>query len=180
MTTANNKAHATHTRKDAAATARSAASTVRSGHASATKQTKQTKSDLRKQSKRVIGAYRDEVKAVRSQPTRPLYFALGVADRTVGAVKDIPSTLTPSSARKRVVATVRSVGDLAERAQRGYTHVAEDGESLVSRVRHQDSTKRVTKRAEDAVTHAKQAAKDVEKSVEAAVDAVRDASSTVG
>lgn len=180
MTTAATKSQATRTRKNAKATARSAASTVRNARATATKQSRAVTDDVSTQGKRVVGAYKAEVKAVAKQPTRPLYFALGVADRTVGAVKEIPSALTPSRTRQRVVATVKKAGDLAERAQRGYTEVAKDGEGLVASVRGQESTKEAVKLADRAGTRAKQAVKDVEKSAEAAVEAVQDAVTKIG
>lgn len=180
MTTAATKSQATRTRKNAKTTARSAASTVRNARTTAAKKGKAVTGDLSTQGKRVVDAYALEVKSVAKQPTRPLLFALGVADRTVGVVKELPSKLTPSHARQRVVATVRSAGDLAERAQRGYTEVAKDGESLVSRVRKQESTQEAIRLAERAQTRAKQSVKDVEKSVESAVDAVQDAAGKLG
>lgn len=179
MTTASTKAQATRTRKNAQATARSAASTVRNARSTAASRSKATTNQLNKETKRVTGAAKAEVEAVASQPTRPLYFALGVANRTVVAVKDLPSALSPARARQRVVARVKSVGDLAERAQQGYTEVAKDGEKLVAKVRRQESTQQAVKYAERAQANVERAGKNASKSADAAVEAVKDAAENV-
>lgn len=180
MTTATTKSQATRTRNNAKSTARSAASTVRNARTTATRQGREVRDDLGQQSKRVIRTARDEVNAVRSQPARPLWFALGLTDRTVGVVRDLPSGLTPSRTRQRVTRGARSVGDFTERARRNYSDVAKDGERLGNRIRRQESTQEATRLAERSQDRARLAVKDAEKSASAAVDATQESAGKFG
>lgn len=182
MTTASSKGQATKTRNNAKATARSAANTVRNVRGTAQARTKAVNGELSKHGKRVAGAAQAEVSAVASQPTRPLYFALGVADRTLATVREIPQRVlgTPAAARQRLVATVATAGDIAQKAQSEFTEVAKDGESLVASVRRQDSTQRAIRLVQRADRRGRSAVKDTEKAVAATVEAAADAASKLG
>lgn len=189
MTSTTTKSNATRTKNDAEKTARDARNTARSATKDAKGAARQaraqgaaTRKELLVQGRRVAGAAQAEVQAVAKQPTRPLMFALGVVDRTVEQVKELPAALrsAPFSLRDAVVDTAATAGDLAERAQRGYTDVAKDGESLVAAVRRQDSTQRALRLAERAQKRGSYALSDTEKAVEAVVDATAEAVSKLG
>lgn len=186
-TTTTNSAKKTST--DAKKTATDARRTVRSASKDVQSKARRTRTQAHKasegiatQGKRVVIAAQTEVQAVASQPQRPLLFALGMIDRTATGVKSLPQTLTtsPSRAREVVVDVAANIGDLAERAQRGYTEIAEDGESLVRKIRRQDSTQTAIKYAERAQSRGERAFKDTEKAVEAGAHAVEDALTKVG
>jgi hypothetical protein len=174
------------TKSNAKKTARSASATARSA---TTKTSTTTRREARKaergvvrHGRRVVGAAQAEVSAVASQPTRPLFFALGIADRTAAGVKALPGTVlqAPARTRARVVDAFATAGDLAERAQRGYTEVAQDGEKLVRAIRRQESTQQAVTYAERAQTRAERAVKDTEKAVEAGTEAAAEAVSKLG
>ena len=170
------------TKSNAKATATSAKKTVKSAGRSAKSTTRRTGTGVTTHTRRVVGAFQAEVNAVASQPTRPLFFTLGVVDRATAGVKALPSTLvsTPSRTRGRIVSVFSTAGDLAERAQRGYTEVAKDGEKLVAAVRRQDSTQRAVKLADRAQTRATSSVKDVEKAIEAGTEAAVEAVGKLG
>lgn len=174
------------TKSNAKATARSAGKTVTSAGRKASTTTKRESRRVEKgvttHTRRVVGAFQAEVNAVASQPTRPLFFTLGVVDRATAGVKALPSTLvsTPSRTRGRIVSVFSTAGDLAERAQRGYTEVAKDGERLVRAVRRQDSTQRAVTLADRAQTRAASSVKDVEKAIEAGTEAAVEAVGKLG
>jgi hypothetical protein len=191
------KNNAKTTAGTAKATARSASSTARSAtnqaKRSTTKATNTTRRQARKteqgvvkHSRRVVGAAQAEVSAVASQPTRPLFFTLGVVDRAVAGAKALPGTLTstvfnvPVRTRSAIVDVFATAGDLAENAQRGYTDIAKDGEKFVRAVRRQDSTQATVKYADRAQTRAGNAVKDVEKAVDSGAEAVVDAAGKLG
>ncbi len=194
MTTAT---QARATKSNAKATARSASATARSGADKATSTAKKATTKARREAKaterglsthtrRVVGAAQAEISAVAAQPTRPLYFALGVADRTVAGVRELPSTMStvvlgaPARTRARIVDVFATAGDVAERAQRGYTEVAQDGQKLVKAVRRQESTQEAVKYAERAGTRTRRAVLDAEKAVEAGAEAATEAVSKLG
>lgn len=170
------------TKSNAKATATSATKTATSAARTAKRQTKRTGDGVTTHTRRVVGAFQAEVNAVASQPTRPLFFTLGVVDRATAGVKALPSTLvsTPSRTRGRIVSVFSTAGDLAERAQRGYTEVAKDGEKLVAAVRRQDSTQRAVQLADRAQTRATSSVKDVEKAIEAGTEAAVEAVGKLG
>ena len=174
------------TKSNAKATATSAKKTVKSAGRSAKSTTRRTGTGVTTHTRRVVGAFQAEVNAVASQPTRPLFFTLGVVDRATAGVRALPSTLTssvvstPARTRDRVVSVFSTAGDLAERAQRGYTEVAKDGEKLVAAVRRQDSTQRAVKLADRAQTRATSSVKDVEKAIEAGTEAAVEAVGKLG
>jgi hypothetical protein len=191
------KANAKATTGNAKATARSASATARSAKNTAADTAKRTTSTTRRQarateqgvvthSRRVVSAAQAELEAVASQPTRPLFFTLGVVDRAAAGVRALPGTLTssvvavPERTRGRIVEVFASAGDLAERAQRGYTEVAKDGEKLVRAVRRQDSTQAAVKYADRAQTRASRAVSDAEKAVDAGTDAAAEAVKKLG
>lgn len=184
------KANAKSTTRSAAATARSASATTRRTTTKASKTTRRearkTERGVRAHSRRVVGAAQAEVSAVAAQPTRPLFFALGVVDRTAAGVRTVPSTLTsavteaPARTRARVVDVFATAGDLAERAQQSYTDLATGGEKLVRSVRRQDSTKRAVHLADRAQDRASRAIGDAEKAVDAGTDAAVEAVSKLG
>ena len=133
------KARATTTARSASATGRSAAATGRSAAKDAKRKTaparreaRRTEQGVVRHGRRVVGAAQAEVAAVARTPYRPALFALGLLDRTVAGVKELPSALTgaPTRTRERVVSVFATAGALAERAQQGYTEVAKDGEAL--------------------------------------------------
>ena len=179
------KANAKATARDASATARSAKNTAtsaaRTSTATPSREARRTEQGLGRHSRRVAGAAQAEVAAVAQQPTRPAYFALGLLDRTVATAKELPSTVTgtltgaPAALRTRVVSAAATVGDLAERAQTGYTEVAKDGESLVRAIARQDSTQRAQRLAERARRRGQFAVRDTEKAVEAGTEAATQA-----
>ena len=176
------KTRATRTKADATATAKSASNDVKRTSRSARAATDRTSREVLSQGRRVTSAAQAEVAAVAKQPTRPLMFALGLVDRSIATAKTVPAAVkgAPGAVRGRVVGTVTTVGDLAERAQRGYTEVAKDGESLVAAVRRQDSTQRAQRLAERAARRGRSAVRDTELAVEAAGDAVTEAVSKLG
>lgn len=174
-TTSNAKATATSAKKTVKSAGRKASTTTK-------RETRRTEKGVSTHTRRVVGAFQAEVNAVASQPTRPLFFTLGVVDRATAGVKALPSTLisTPSRTRGRIVGAFSTAGDLAERAQRGYTEVAKDGEKLVAAVRRQDSTQRAVKLADRAQTRATSSVKDVEKAIEAGTEAAVEAVGKLG
>lgn len=180
MTTTTTQAKKTAT--DAKATAKSASNTAQNKARRTRTQARKASEGVSTHSKRVVTAAQTEVKAVASEPTRPLKFAVGVLDRTVGNVKTLPSSLftSPTKAREAVVDLAASAGDFAEKAQRGYTEIAKDGESLIRRIRRQESTQQAIKLAERAQTRGERAFKDTEKAVEAGTEAVQDAFAKIG
>jgi len=198
MTTATK---ARDTKSNAKATARSASATARTGAKQATntakkatdtattkarREAKAAERGLSTHTRRVVGAAQAEISAVAAQPTRPLYFALGVADRTVAGVRELPGTMSnavlgaPARTRARLVDAFATAGDVAERAQRGYTEVAQDGQKLVKAVRRQESTQEAVKYAERAGTRTRRAVLDAEKAVEAGAEAATEAVSKLG
>jgi len=178
------------TTSNATATARSAADTARSGTRKATttvgREGKAAERGLSTQSRRVLQAAQAEVSAVASQPTRPLLFALGLADRTVAGVRSAPGAVgaaviqAPRRTRERLVGVVASVGDAAERSQRHYGEVAEDGQKLIRAIRRQESTQEAVKYAERAGKRAQRVVADVEKAVEAGTEAAAEAVNKLG
>ena len=188
MSTTTTKAKSTKT--NAKATARSASSTAKSAGSKAStttrREARRTEQGVTTHTRRVIGAAQAEVSAVASQPTRPLLFTLGVVDRATAGVRSLPSTLgstvvtAPSRTRGRIVDVFASAGDLAERAQRGYTEVAKDGEKLVRSVRRQESTQKAVKYADRAQTRAARSVQDAEKAIEAGTEAATEAVSKLG
>ena len=178
------------TKSNAKATATSAKKTVKSASRKASTTTKRetrravtgSSKGVTTHTRRVLGAFQAEANAVASQPTRPLFFTLGVVDRATAGVRALPSTLisTPARTRNRVVSVAATAGDLAERAQRGYTEVAKDGEKLVAAVRRQDSTQRAVTMADRAQTRAASSVKAAEQAIEAGTEAAVEAVSKLG
>lgn len=189
-TKSNAKATTASTASKAKATTRSATKTTKSAASKAStttrRETRKTEQGVVKHSRRVLGAAQAEVFAVASQPTRPLFFTLGVVDRATAGVRALPSTLSstvvtaPVRTRGRIVEAFATVGDLAERAQRGYTEVAKDGEKLVRSVRRQESTQKAVKFADRAQTRASRSVQDAEKAVEAGTEAAAEALGKLG
>ncbi len=173
------KTNAKKTAPSASATARSATTKTSSTRR---REARKAEQGVVRHGRRVVGAAQAEVSAVASQPTRPVYFALGIADRAAAGVKALPGTVVqvPARTRGRVVDVVATAGNLAERAQRGYTEVAQDGEKLVRAIRRQESTQQAVKYAERAQTRAERAVKDTEKAVEAGTEAAAQAVSELG
>ena len=182
----NTKANAKTTAGTAKATARSAKATARTATRKAStttrRQARKTEQGVLTHGRRIVGAAQAEVSAVAAQPTRPLYFTLGVVDRAVAGLRAVPSKVVqaPTATRESVVGAFATVGDLAERAQRGYTDVAVDGEKLVRSVRRQESTQEAKKYAERAQTRGTRAVRDTEKAVDAAAEATVQAVSKLG
>ena len=184
------KSNAKATTRSASTTARSAKSTAKSAtnRASTTtrRETRKAEQGVVRHGRRVVEAAQAEVSAVASQPTRPLLFTLGVVDRTVAGVKALPGTVTssvvsvPVRTRGRIVEVFATAGDLAERAQRGYTEVAKDGEKFVRAVRRQESTKAAVSYADRAQTRASRSVSDAEKAVEAGTEAAVQAAKKLG
>jgi hypothetical protein len=184
------KANAKSTARSASSTARSAKSTTKAATRRATtttrRQARQAEQGVLRHGRRVVGAAQAEVSAVASQPTRPLLFTLGVVDRAAAGVKALPGTVTstvisaPVRTRSRIVDVFATAGDLAERAQRGYTEVAKDGEKFVRAVRRQESTQAAKKFADRAQTRATRSVQDAEKAVEAGAEAAGQAVSKLG
>lgn len=178
------------TKSNAKATSRSASATAKSAKNTATtttrRETRETEQGVTRHTRRVLGAAQAEVNAVASQPTRPLFFALGVVDRATAGVRTAPTALTsnlvsaPARTRGRIVEVFSTAGDLAERAQRGYTEVAKDGEKLVRSIRRQESTQKAAKYADRAQTRAVRSVQDAEKAVEAGTEAAAQAVSKLG
>ena len=181
---------AKNTKTNAKATARSASKTAKSAtnKASTTtrRETRRTEQGVTTHTRRVIGAAQAEVSAVASQPTRPLFFTLGVVDRATATVRSLPTTVTssvltvPARTRSRIVDVFASAGDLAEKAQQGYTEVAKDGEKLVRAVRRQESTQKAVKYADRAQTRATRSVQDAEKALDNGADAAAEAVSKLG
>ena len=191
------KSNAKSTARSASTTARSAKTTARSAKnttkRSASNASTTTRREARKaeqgvvrHGRRVVEAAQAEVSAVASQPTRPLFFTLGVVDRAASTVKALPGTLTstvvsaPVRTRGRIVNVFATAGDLAERAQRGYTEVAKDGEKFVRAVRRQESTQKAVRYADRAQTRTSRAVQDAEKAVEFGTEAAGEAVSKLG
>jgi len=183
-------ASAKKTGTDAKTTVRSAAGTARTATRKATttarRETQAAERGLVVQGRRVLNAAQAEVSAVANQPTRPLFFALGVADRTVAGFRAAPGTVgtavleAPRRTRERLVDVVAGVGDLAERSQQQYTEVTKDGQKLVRAIRRQDSTQAAVNYAERAGKRAQSAVKDAEKAVESGVEAAGEAVNKLG
>lgn len=188
---------ASKTKSDAKTTARSASNTARSAANTASTGTRKATTTARREGKaiergftvhgrRVVQAAQAEVSAIAHQPTRPLFFALGVADRTAAGLRSAPGTVsstvleTPRRTRQRLVNVIATAGDVAERTQRQYGEVAKDGEKLVRAVRRQDSTKEAVHYAERAGKRAQRAVMDAEKAVEAGAEAASEAVSKLG
>lgn len=181
---------ASETAKSAGSTAKSASSTAKtaSDKAKSTtrRETRKTEQGVTTHTRRVVSAAQAEFSAVASQPTRPLLFALGVVDRATAGVRAVPSTLSttvvsvPARTRSRIVDVFATAGDVAEKAQRGYTEVAKDGAGLVRSIRRQDSTQRAVKFADRAQTRASRSVTDAEKAVEAGTEAAAEALSKLG
>ena len=184
------KANAKATGRSASTTAKSARSTTKTAtrKASATTRTeaRRTEQGVSTHTRRVVSAAQAELSAVASKPTRPLFFALGVVDRTTAGVRAVPSTLsnrvvsTPQRYRDGIVSLFATAGDLAERAQRGYTDVTRDGEKLVRAIRRQESTQAAVKYAERAQDRASRSVQDAEKAIEAGAEAASEAVSKLG
>ena len=191
------KANARTTKSNAKTTARSASTTARSAKnttkrtadnasTKARREARRTEQGVVRHGRRVVEAAQAEVSAVASQPTRPLFFTLGVVDRAASSVKALPSTLTstvvgaPVRTRGRIVNVFATAGDLAEKAQRGYTEVAKDGEKFVRAVRRQESTQKAVKYADRAQSRTSRAVSDAEKAVEFGTDAAGEAVSKLG
>jgi len=184
------KANAKTTARSASTTARSAKSTTKrtADNASATtrREARRTEQGVARHGRRVVEAAQAEVSAVAAQPTRPLLFTLGVVDRAAAGVKALPTTLTssvisaPVRTRGRIVNVFATAGDLAEKAQRGYTEVARDGERFVRAVRRQESTQRAVRYADRAQTRTSRAVRDAEKAVEAGTEAGTEAAGKLG
>ncbi len=189
--------NASTTAKSASTTAKTAADTAKSASATAQTATRQATATVRREAdkaergvtthtRRVIEAAQAEVSAVAAKPTRPLFFALGVVDRTTAGVRAVPSTLTnrvvstPQRYRDGIVSVFATAGDLAERAQRGYTDVTRDGEKLVRAIRRQESTQAAVKYADRAQTRASRSLSDAEKAVEAGAEAATEAVNKLG
>ena len=170
------------TARAAKTTAKDAGRTARTASRPARREARRTEQGVVRHSRRVIGAAQAEVAAVARTPYRPALFALGLLDRTVAGVKELPSSLVsaPTRTRDRVVSVFATAGDLAERAQQGYTEVAKDGEALVRSVRRLDSTQRAERYAERARKRGQGAVRDAEKAVEAAGEAAGEALSKLG
>lgn len=181
---------AKNTKSNAKATTRSATRTAKSATSTATRatrrETRRTEQGVTTHTRRVIGAAQAEVSAVASQPTRPLFFTLGVVDRATAGVRALPGTVgsavvtAPARTRSRIVDVFSTAGDLAERAQRGYTEVAKDGEKLVRAVRRQESTQKAVKYADRAQTRAARSVQDAEKALEAGTEAAAEAVGKLG
>ena len=184
------KANVKATADSASSTAKSASSTARTAtrKASATTRTeaRRTEQGVIKHTRRVVSAAQAELSAVASKPTRPLFFALGVVDRTTAGVRAVPSTIstrvltTPQRYRDGIVSLFATAGDLAERAQHGYTEVTRDGEKLVRAIRRQESTQTAVKYAERAQDRASRSLGDAEKAVEAGAEAAVEAVNKLG
>jgi hypothetical protein len=174
------------TKSNAKATARSASKTATSASATARRETRRTERGVTAHTRRVLGAAQAELSAVASQPTRPLLFTLGVVDRATAGVRALPGTVggsvvtAPSRTRERLVDVFATAGDLAERAQRGYTEVTKDGEKLVRSVRRQESTQQAVKYVDRAQTRAARSVQDAEKALEAGSEAAAEAVSKLG
>ena len=184
------KANAKTTKNDAKATARSATRTAKTATSTAStttrREARKTENGVTTHTRRVFGAAQAEVNAVASQPSRPLFFTLGVVDRATAGVRALPSTLTdrivtaPARTRGRIVDVFATAGDLAEKAQQGYTEVTKDGEKLVRAIRRQESTQEAVKYAERAQTRASRSLQDAEKAVGAGTEAAGEALSQLG
>ncbi len=180
------KAKAKTTKNDAASTARSASKTAKTATRKAStttrREARKTEQGVSTHTRRVFGAAQAELSAVASQPTRPLFFTLGVVDRATAGVRALPSTVVsvPTRTRGRIVDVFATAGDLAERAQRGYTDVTRDGEKLVRAVRRQDSTQSAVKFADRAQTRASRSVQDAEKAFEAGAEAAVEAVNKLG
>ncbi len=186
----NTKSNAKATTRSASKTASSATKTAqaatRKAAATTRRETAKAERGITTHTRRVIEAAQAEVSAVAAKPTRPLFFAVGVVDRTTAGVRAVPSTLTnrvvstPQRYRDGIVSVFATAGDLAERAQRGYTDVTRDGEKLVRAIRRQESTQAAVKYADRAQTRASRSISDVEKAVEAGAEAATEAVSKLG
>ncbi len=191
------KANAKSTARSASTTAKSASTTAKSATSTAKKasnkastttrrEARKTEVGVARHTRRVVEAAQAEVSAVASQPTRPLYFALGVVDRTTAGVRALPGALTgsvintPARTRDRIVTVFATAGDLAEKAQRGYTDVTVDGQKLVRAIRRQESTQTAVKYADRAAVRASRSLQDAEKAVEAGVEAAGEAAGKLG
>ena len=191
------KANAKTTARKGTSTARSASTTAKSAGRTAKTATNKTRATTRRQvnkteagvtkhTRRVVNAAQAEVAAVASQPTRPLFFTLGVVDRATATVRTLPTTVTssvisvPARTRSRIVDVFATAGDLAEKAQQGYTEVAKDGEKFVRSVRRQESTQKAVKYADRAQTRASRSVQDAEKALEAGTEAAAQAVSKLG
>jgi hypothetical protein len=170
------------TASNAKTTARSAQTTARTATRRPRREARRTELGIRKHTARVAAAAQAEVTAVAKTPYRPALFALGVLDRTVANVKELPSVVieTPTRTRERVVTLFATAGDLAEKAQQGYTEITKDGQALVRSVRRLDSAQRAERYAERAASRGKNAVKDAEKAVEAGTEAAGQALSKLG
>jgi hypothetical protein len=170
------------TARGAKSTARGAKSTARTATRPVRRETKRTEQGVSKHTRRVAAAAQAEVTAVANKPLRPALFTLGLVDRAVAGVKEVPSIVveTPTRARQRIVDVFATAGDLAEKAQQGYTEVTKDGEALVRAIRRQDSTLRAERLAERAAKRGKGAVRDAEKAVEAGTEAAGEALTKLG
>jgi hypothetical protein len=170
------------TANSAKSTARNAKTTARTASRPARREGKRTEQGVVKHTRRVAAAAQAEVNAVANKPLRPALFTLGLVDRAVAGVKEVPTFVveTPTRARQRIVTVFATAGDLAEKAQQGYTEVTKDGEALVRAIRRQDSTQRAERLAERATKRGKGAVRDAEKAVEAGTEAAGEALTKLG
>ncbi len=180
------KANAKRTTSSATSTARSAARdakrTTRSTTRPARREARRTEQGVVRHTHRVVSAAQAEVTAVAKTPYRPALFALGLVDRAVAGVKEVPSIVleAPTRTRQRVVSVFATAGDLAEKAQQEYTEVAQDGSALVRAIARQDSTQRAQRMAERARKRGQGAVRDTEKAVEAGTEAAGEALAKLG
>ena len=185
-TKSNAKATTRSASKTASSAGKTAQAATRKASATTRREARRTEQGVTTHARRIVSAAQAEFSAVASQPTRPLFFALGVVDRTTAGVRAVPSTLTnrvvstPQRYRDGIVGLFATAGDLAERAQRGYTDVTGDGEKLVRSIRRQESTQAAVKYADRAQTRASRSISDVEKAVEAGAEAATEAVSKLG
>ncbi|HVM26961.1 MAG TPA: hypothetical protein VM433_04720 [Mycobacteriales bacterium] len=170
------------TASSAKTTARNAKTTAKTASRPARREAGRAEQGVVKHSRRVAAAAQAEVTAVARTPYRPALFALGLVDRAVAGVKEVPSLVveTPTRARQRVVSVFATAGDLAEKAQQGYTEVAKDGSALVRAIGRQDSTQRAQRMAERARKRGQGAVRDTEKAVEAGTEAAGEALAKLG
>jgi len=185
-TKSNAKSTANEASKTASSATKTAKTATRKASTTARREARRTEQGVTTHARRVVSAAQAELSAVASKPTRPLFFALGVVDRTTAGVRAVPSTITnrvvstPQRYREGIVSLFATAGDLAERAQRGYTDVTGDGEKLVRSIRRQESTQAAVKYADRAQTRASRSISDVEKAVEAGAEAATEAVSKLG
>ncbi len=129
----------------------------------------------------------------KTDATKPLFAAFGIADLALEQVKDVPADVTAEAKKVQarladVPAQVKTLpeqvktftSELETRVTDAYAKLAVRGERLVTQIRRQPATEAAIAEGKEAVRKAEAAAIAAKKSVKAGEQAVEDAAAKIG